>query len=66
MRFSEQRWDAFGGSLSESSAHKFGTRGVAISARKPQLSAAETLLLDRTPARVPALPGAGDAVMPQG
>ena len=44
MRFSEQRWDAFGGSPSESSAYKYGTRGVAISARKPQLSAGETLL----------------------
>jgi len=35
VRFSKQRWDAFGGSPSESSAYKFGTEGVAISARKP-------------------------------
>lgn len=35
VRFSDQRWDAFGGSASESSAAKFGTEGVAISARKP-------------------------------
>ena len=35
VRFSERRWDAFGGSPSESSAYKFGTEGVAISARKP-------------------------------
>jgi tRNA 2-thiouridine synthesizing protein A len=35
VRFSAQRWDAFGGSVSESSAYKFGTQGVAISARKP-------------------------------
>ena len=35
MRFSDQRWDAFGGSASESSAAKFGTAGVAISARRP-------------------------------
>lgn len=44
VRFSDQRWDAFGGSASESSAYKFGTQSVAISARKPQLSAAQTLL----------------------
>jgi tRNA 2-thiouridine synthesizing protein A len=36
VRFSEQRWDAFGGSPSESSAYKFGTEGVAIAARKPR------------------------------
>jgi tRNA 2-thiouridine synthesizing protein A len=35
VRFSAQRWDAFGGSPSESSAYKFGTEGVAIWARKP-------------------------------
>jgi len=35
VRFSEQRWDAFGGSPSESDAYKFGTQGVAITARKP-------------------------------
>lgn len=35
VRFSDQRWDAFGGSPSESSAYKFGTEGVAIFARKP-------------------------------
>ena len=35
VRFSERRWDAFSGSASESSAAKFGTEGVAISAVKP-------------------------------
>ena len=35
VRFSEQRWDAFGGSPSESSAYKFSTESVAIFARKP-------------------------------
>ena len=35
VRFSAQRWDAFSGSASESSAAKFGTEGVAISAVKP-------------------------------
>lgn len=38
VRFSERRWDAFGGSPSESSAAKFGTEGVAIYARKPHPS----------------------------
>ena len=35
VRFYETRWDAFGGSPSESSAYKYGTQGVAIYARKP-------------------------------
>jgi hypothetical protein len=35
VHFSDKRWDAFGGSPSESDAYKFGTQGVAISARKP-------------------------------
>jgi hypothetical protein len=36
VRFSERRWDAFGGSPSESDAAKFGTQGVAILAVKPR------------------------------
>ena len=35
VRFSEERWNAFGGSPSETDAAKFGTEGVAIWARKP-------------------------------
>jgi tRNA 2-thiouridine synthesizing protein A len=35
VQFSERRWDSFSGSASESDAAKFGTQGVAISARKP-------------------------------
>ena len=44
VQFSERRWDAFGGSASESSANKYGTEGVTIMARKPDVSAAERLL----------------------
>jgi tRNA 2-thiouridine synthesizing protein A len=36
VRFSVRRWDAFGGSPSESSAARFGTEGVAIFAVKPR------------------------------
>jgi hypothetical protein len=43
VRFSEQRWDAFGGSPSESDAAKFGTAGVAISATKPGLPSSEAI-----------------------
>jgi hypothetical protein len=43
VRFSEQRWDAFGGSPSESDAARFGTAGVAISATKPGLSSSDAV-----------------------
>ena len=49
MRFSERRWDAFGGAPSESSAYKFGTEGVAIAARKPG-GGGETVSVDPLPA----------------
>lgn len=42
VRFSLQRWDAFGGSPSESSAYKYGTQGVAIYSLKPDASSQNT------------------------
>ena len=62
VRFSLQRWDAFGGSPSESSAYKYGTQGVAISAVKPDGSAPDAVAPPRIDAVLEA-PGANCATL---